>query len=140
MTGQISVESDKTLLSLIDDAKSSLNASFNSSVIQKALKAHVYDDLKLCEFQRLATTTYQIIEARYITDEEGTIDSQDPAQTFFASMCAQVLIKLIKSVGPKLKSKETSVYVIQKRLFAVVLFLVIKLVIVNQVSSFSNFM
>ena len=114
MTGQISVESDKTLLSLIDDAQSTMNASFNSSVIQKALKANVYDDLKLCEFQRLVTTTYQIIQARYITDEEGTLDdSQDPAKTFFASMCAQVLAKLIKSIVPKLKNKEPSVYVVQ---------------------------
>ena len=107
MTGQLSVDSDKTLLGLMDDAENDFGASFNNSVIKRALKALVHDDLKLCNFERLATTTLETIRVRFVADDKSDDDDVNCAVTFFSGLCAQVLTKLIKSALPKFKTKDT---------------------------------
>lgn len=106
MTGQLSVESDKTLLGMMDDAENEQGVSFNNSVIKRALKALVHDDLKLCNFERMATTTLATIQARYVVEKKSDEDDTDCAATFFGGLCAQVLTKLIKSALLKFKTKD----------------------------------
>ena len=116
MTGQLSVDSDKTLLGLMDEAESEHGASFNNSVIKRALKALVHDDLKLCNFERMATITLEKIQARFVSGDKSDTDDGDIncAATFFSGLCAQVLTKLIKSALPKFKTKDTLTNLLSK--------------------------
>ena len=103
LLGQVTLDSDQTLLGFLDAASSDHGMSFNSSVIRRALKQLMYDDLKLCEFTAMTTTTYTIIKDRFIQDVEEPDVTSD---TFYMMTCAQVLGKLVKSLQSKVRSKE----------------------------------
>eukprot|EP00438_Fugacium_kawagutii_P005717 Skav230908 [mRNA] locus=scaffold2979:49241:50754:+ [translate_table: standard] len=101
LAGQVSLDADKVLLNCLDEASSKYNMHFNSSVIRRALKIMVYEDLKLCAFTQMATTTYETIASRF-TSESDELSCED----FFSMTCGQVLQKLAKTAQSKIRTKD----------------------------------
>jgi hypothetical protein len=99
------LDADRTLLQALDEAASKRNMSFNSSVIRKALKIAMYDNLKLCQFNEMANETYELISAQFITDDDNTDVTSDD---FYSMVCGQVLQKLAKTAQSKVRSKDIS--------------------------------
>lgn len=104
MHGQVALESDKTMLSLLDAGASEYNLGWNSSILKRALKSLIYEDLKLCNFERMVTTSLEVFESRFKPEDET--DDKDNASEFYSMTLGQVTQKLVKSAGSKVRSKD----------------------------------
>lgn len=104
----MSLDADNTLLNYVDNMSSSHGVQVSSSVLKKALKSLVYEDLKLCQFDNMVTHTLTTIRSRFLKDasDEEEVEHANDADEFFALTLAQVAQKLAKSIHAKLRAKE----------------------------------
>ena len=102
LLGQVSVENESTLLSTLDNAGSQLGMTFSGSVVRRALKTLVFEDVKVTDFTRMMSVTYKTIVSRFVVDEEN---KNETADQFFVITIGQILQKLVKSILAQ-KSKD----------------------------------
>lgn len=67
----------------------------------------MYEDLKLCQFDNMVSTTLETIRSRFKADEDDdNAEGANDADEFFAITLAQVAQKLAKSIQSKLRAKD----------------------------------
>ena len=104
LSGAAALDADKTLLQCLDETGRQYNMHFNSAVYRRALKALIYDDLKVCNFSQLVGATYETVVARFVADDD---DGESlTCDAFYSMTCAQVLQKLSKNAQSKTRSKD----------------------------------
>eukprot|EP00435_Cladocopium_sp_Y103_P060381 s434_g22.t1 len=92
---QVAVDSSTNLLAYLDDASLKYNMTFSASIVRRALKMLIFEDVRLLEFDRIMGATRETIKERFENDEENR---KETADDFFATTIAQALQKLVKSV------------------------------------------
>ena len=104
MNGQVAVPSDQSLLSILDTATSDHGMSFSGSIMRRALKTLLHEDLKTCDFGKMVSGTRDIILSRFEADQDHPTET---AEDFFIISIAQVLQKMVKSVVQCKHAKDT---------------------------------
>ena len=87
----------------LDDAAVKYNMTFSASIIRRALKMMLFEDVKLLEFDRVMGATRETIKERFENDQENP---KETADDFFATTIAQSLQKLVKSVIAQKKERK----------------------------------
>ena len=96
--------SDTTLLAVIDSS----GFEFNNNVLRKALKALVFEDFKVLDYNRMFSETLATIKERYVKGD----DDSESVNGFFALTCAQVLLKLVKNISGKMRLREFRLHLV----------------------------
>lgn len=78
---------------------------FNNNVLRKALKALMFDDFKMSDYQRMTSTTLDTIKDRYVAGDDSEAEGGN-AMGFFSLTCCQVLLKLVKNISGKMRLKD----------------------------------
>lgn len=89
------------MLSALDQAADG-GVKYNSVVLRKAFKSLIFEDVKLCNWESLASTTFETIHQRCSVPTDDPVDFHN----FLHVCCSQQLMRLGKNTG--VKSKETS--------------------------------
>ena len=102
MNGTTQVDSTTSLLAMINGATSIVTV--NSSIMRRALKSLVNQDIKLCQWGNLLSQTWSTVEQNF-QETDGEADNMT-SKKFFYLCLSQSMQKLVKVASGKIKFKD----------------------------------
>ena len=101
LLGTAQVDTETSLLAILDKAIAGYGLKVNGSVTKRALKSLINEDFRLSNWQSLVTTSKQLIDDRYIDDGDDVT-----ADAYYMLLCSQILQKMLRTATQKFKPKE----------------------------------
>lgn len=102
LMGTAQVDSDTTLIRILDLAEQNDGIKFNGAVIRRGLKSLINMDFRLEKWGVLVSDTYKQVLDRFVDGDDST-----SANDFYVIMISQVFQKLLRTSQTKFKIKDT---------------------------------
>lgn len=103
LMGTAQVDSDITLIRILDLAEQNDGIKFNGAVIRRGLKSLINMDFRLEKWGVLVSDTYKQVLDRFVDGDDST-----SANDFYVIMISQVFQKLLRTSQTKFKIKDSS--------------------------------
>lgn len=102
LVGTAQVDSETTLLHVLDDAKLIHGVTFNDSVLRRGLKSMLNKDFMLENWTAMSSKSYDVVKERFV-DIQGDATTADE---FYIILCGQIFQKMLRTAGSKFKPKD----------------------------------